>query len=102
MSIGLAISGLLYPTVGLALFAAWRYASVMAYRGRTTVALLIRVSVVLVSCWPLAWVLHRIYADLGWEALWKSSGAACVAIFLYLLAFRLRSYLERRSVRRCR
>lgn len=99
MSIGLAISGLLYPTVGLALFVAWGFASKWEQRGHPHRAFLMRTAVVLVACWPLVWSLNRIYVDLGTDGLWKACGFACAAICLYLLAFRVRAYTQRRSIR---
>ena len=98
MSWGLAISGLLYPTVGMALFVAWGFAAKWAERGHTTKALVTRAFVILIACYPLAWSLHLIYADLGWEALRTAGILAGGAILLYLGAFRLRDFLYRRSV----
>lgn len=98
MSWGLALSGLLYPTVGMALFVAWGFASKWAERGQKGKALAMRAFVILIACWPLAWSLHLIYADHGWHALGGACVAAGFAVCLYLLAFRLRGYLYRRSV----
>lgn len=102
MSTGLILSGLLYPTVGLALFTAWAYAKAHGRAGNRTTAFLLRSAVVVSACWPLAWSLHRVGADLGREALGYACVAAGIAVCLYLLAFRLRSYFQRRSVGCCR
>ncbi len=100
MSWGLAISGLLYPTVGAALFLAWGFAAKWEERGQKKKALAMRAFVILVACYPLVWSLRLIYLDLGWEALRTASILAGGAILLYLGAFRLRDFLHRHSVRR--
>lgn len=104
MSVGLALSGILYPTVGLALFLAWSYASIWSRRGRKKTAVAVRVIVIAVACAPLSWALACVYRDLGGEALVLSCLAACVATCGYLCALRLRplldAYCRRRRAKR--
>lgn len=100
MSWGLLISGLLYPTVGMALFVAWGFAAKWSERGQKKKALAMRAFVILVACYPLMWSLRLVYLDLGWEALRTASVLTGGAVLLYLGAFRLRDFLHRHSVRR--
>lgn len=101
MSIGLALSGVLYPTVGLALYVAWRYAAKWDAQGFRVRALLVRAVVVLVATFPLFWSLSLIYGDFGAKhALIAAGGAAVsVACMLAALAVRKSSLPAERQVR---
>ena len=98
----LLLPGLLYPTVGLALFVGWGYANLWEQRGHPHRATLTRFAVAITACAPLLWSFWRIYGDLGLGALPYSCYLTVCAVGLYLLAFRLRGYLDRSSARgRC-
>ena len=89
MSVGLALSGVLYPTVGLALYVAWRYADMCKRRGLHAPARVTKAAVVLVAVFPLLWALREIYRSLGLQATLLWVGGAVVAVAVMYAALRI-------------
>lgn len=100
MNWGLALSGLLYPTVGLALFVAWGFAALWEERGKRTKAFIMRALVLTLACSPLTWSLWRVYRDLGGDGLRFGLVASTGFVLLYLAAFRVRAKLDAYCARR--
>jgi hypothetical protein len=78
------IARLLWPTVGLALFAAWRFADRWEARGLPKRARIMRAAVVLVSAYPLFWAFREVYRSLGTNATLLTAGGAVIAVSLSL------------------